>query len=62
MTAPVPAAAFESRAFLQAHIKHTLAFYERSAYDPAGGFFHYLLDDGSVYERGHRHADAPGSS
>ncbi len=55
MTAPVPAAAFESRAFLQAHIKHTLAFYERSAYDPAGGFFHYLLDDGSVYERGHRH-------
>ena len=50
-----PAPAFESRAFLQAHIAHTLAFYERSACDPAGGFFHYLLDDGSIYEREHRH-------
>lgn len=50
-----PAPAFESRAFLQAHIAHTLAFYERSACDPDGGFFHYLLDDGSVYEREHRH-------
>lgn len=50
-----PAPAFESRAFLAAHIDHTLAFYERSAYDPAGGFFHYLLDDGQVYERSHRH-------
>ena len=46
---------FESRAFLQAHVAQTLAFYERHARDPAGGFFHYLKDDGTVYNRGHRH-------
>lgn len=34
---------------------HTLAFYERSAFDPQGGFFHYLKDDGTVYNRSHRH-------
>ncbi|WP_286865025.1 AGE family epimerase/isomerase, partial [Herbaspirillum sp. UBA812] len=45
----------ESRAFLQAHVAHTLAFYDRHAIDPEGGFFHYLKDDGSVYERSHRH-------
>ncbi len=51
----LPAADFESRAWIEAHVDHTLAFYERHARDPAGGFFHYLRDDGSVYERGHRH-------
>ena len=50
-----PAADFESRAWIESHVDHTLAFYERNARDPAGGFFHYLLDDGSVYERSHRH-------
>jgi mannose/cellobiose epimerase-like protein (N-acyl-D-glucosamine 2-epimerase family) len=45
----------ESRAFLQAHVADTLAFYDRHAIDPEGGFFHYLKDDGSVYERSHRH-------
>lgn len=51
----LPAAEFESRTWIEAHVDHTLAFYERHARDPAGGFFHYLLDDGSVYERSHRH-------
>ena len=46
---------FESRVFLQAHVAQTLAFYERHAWDPAGGFFHYLKDDGTVYNRSHRH-------
>ncbi len=40
---------------LSAHIADTLAFYHPRALDPAGGFFHYFRDDGSVYDRGHRH-------
>jgi len=51
----LPPASFESRHFLAAHVDDTLRFYERSAYDPEGGFFHYFLDDGTVYNRGHRH-------
>lgn len=47
--------AFESRSFLQAHVASTLAFYDRHALDPQGGFHHYLKDDGSVYNRNHRH-------
>ena len=46
---------FDSRSFLAAHIDKTLAFYEPHALDPEGGFFHYFLDDGTVYERSHRH-------
>ncbi|MBP0598813.1 AGE family epimerase/isomerase [Herbaspirillum sp. LeCh32-8] len=46
---------FESRRVLQAHVARTLAFYDRHAIDPQGGFFHYLKDDGSVYNRTHRH-------
>ncbi len=56
MHTPAPAYPdFESRTFLQAHVAQTLAFYERHAWDPAGGFFHYLKDDGTVYNRSHRH-------
>jgi mannose/cellobiose epimerase-like protein (N-acyl-D-glucosamine 2-epimerase family) len=32
-----------------------MAFYQAGALDPAGGFFHYFRDDGSVYDRSHRH-------
>ncbi|WP_254776569.1 AGE family epimerase/isomerase [Lysobacter sp. cf310] len=32
-----------------------MAFYHPRAIDPAGGFFHYFRDDGSVYDRSHRH-------
>jgi mannose/cellobiose epimerase-like protein (N-acyl-D-glucosamine 2-epimerase family) len=44
-----------SKAFLREHIAQTMAFYDVHAHDPAGGFFHYFRDDGTVYERSHRH-------
>lgn len=47
--------AFDSLSFLRQHVDQTLAFYERSAFDPEGGFFHYFKDDGTVYNRSHRH-------
>ncbi|MGO4703487.1 AGE family epimerase/isomerase [Dyella sp. 2RAB6] len=46
---------FRSEAFLRAHIAHTMAFYHPHAIDPAGGFFHYYKDDGTIYDRSHRH-------
>ncbi|UXI70434.1 AGE family epimerase/isomerase [Tahibacter amnicola] len=46
---------FRSPTFLRAHIAHTMAFYHPRAIDPDGGFFHYFLDDGSIYDRSHRH-------
>jgi len=46
---------FRSAEFLRAHIAQTMAFYHPQAIDPQGGFFHYYRDDGTVYERSHRH-------
>jgi mannose/cellobiose epimerase-like protein (N-acyl-D-glucosamine 2-epimerase family) len=46
---------FTDTGFLRAHIADTMAFYHPRAIDPAGGFFHYFRDDGSVYDRTHRH-------
>lgn len=46
---------FRSEAFLREHIAQTMAFYHPRAIDPAGGFFHYFLDDGTVYDASHRH-------
>ena len=46
---------FRSQAFLRAHIAQTMAFYHPRCIDPAGGFFHYFKDDGTVYDRSHRH-------
>ncbi|NUO75469.1 MAG: AGE family epimerase/isomerase [Lysobacter sp.] len=46
---------FRDPAFLRAHIADTMAFYHPRAIDPAGGYFHYFRDDGSVYDRSHRH-------
>lgn len=46
---------FRSIDFLRQHIAHTMAFYHPRAIDPAGGFFHYFRDDGSVYDSTHRH-------
>ena len=46
---------FRSETFLREHIAQTMAFYHPRAIDPAGGFFHYFLDDGSVYDASHRH-------
>jgi mannose/cellobiose epimerase-like protein (N-acyl-D-glucosamine 2-epimerase family) len=46
---------FNSPAFLRRHIADTMAFYHPHAIDPAGGFFHYYKDDGTIYDRSHRH-------
>lgn len=46
---------FDDPAFLRRHIADTMAFYHPRAIDPAGGFFHYFLDDGGIYDRQHRH-------
>ncbi|MCD0416724.1 AGE family epimerase/isomerase [Rubrivivax sp. JA1024] len=46
---------FRSPEFLRRHIRDTLAFYAGRAADPGGGFFHYFLDDGTVYDRRTRH-------
>lgn len=46
---------FDSLEFLQSHVDDTLRFYEHTAFDADGGFFHYFKDDGSVYNRSHRH-------
>ena len=55
MSTPDIAPDFRSPAFLREHIAQTMAFYHPRAIDPAGGFFHYFRDDGSVYDAGHRH-------
>jgi mannose/cellobiose epimerase-like protein (N-acyl-D-glucosamine 2-epimerase family) len=46
---------FDSQAFLNQHVQDTLKFYEPTAWDAQGGFFHYFKDNGHVYERSHRH-------
>ena len=50
---PVPD--FADPAVLRAHVADTMDFYHPRAIDPAGGFFHYFRDDGSVYDARHRH-------
>ena len=40
---------------LRDHIRKTMAFYHPRCIDPAGGFFHYFKDDGTVYDASHRH-------
>ena len=46
---------FRSVDFLRSHIAQTMAFYHPRCIDPQGGFFHYFKDDGTVYDRSHRH-------
>jgi mannose/cellobiose epimerase-like protein (N-acyl-D-glucosamine 2-epimerase family) len=46
---------FQSRNFLEQHVLDILRFYEPRARDPQGGFYHYFLDDGTVYNASHRH-------
>nr|WP_067296384.1 AGE family epimerase/isomerase [Marinobacterium profundum] len=45
---------FRSRDFLLQHIRHTLSFYEGRSVDPAGGFFHCYMNDGTVFDPGLR--------
>lgn len=46
---------FRSRATLLSHIADTMRFYHPRCIDPAGGFYHFFLDDGTVYDRETRH-------
>jgi mannose/cellobiose epimerase-like protein (N-acyl-D-glucosamine 2-epimerase family) len=52
---PAMSVDFRSRAFLLDHIRHTMAFYHPRCIDPAGGFFHFFKDDGTVYDAHTRH-------
>jgi mannose/cellobiose epimerase-like protein (N-acyl-D-glucosamine 2-epimerase family) len=46
---------FRDPANLRNHIAHTMDFYHPRAIDPAGGFFHFFRDDGTVYDAQTRH-------
>ena len=46
---------FSAPDFLRSHVAETMAFYHPRCIDPTGGFFHYFKDDGTVYDRSHRH-------
>jgi mannose/cellobiose epimerase-like protein (N-acyl-D-glucosamine 2-epimerase family) len=37
------------------HVRHTLGFYRPRAFDPAGGFFQFLKDDGTIVDPRTRH-------
>ncbi|WP_371130280.1 AGE family epimerase/isomerase [Hydrogenophaga sp.] len=50
-----PTPDFRSPDFLRAHMRDTLAFYLPRALDPSGGLFHFLRDDGTVYDHHTRH-------
>jgi mannose/cellobiose epimerase-like protein (N-acyl-D-glucosamine 2-epimerase family) len=50
-----PALDFGDPAFLEDHIRRTLAFYRPGVFDPAGGFFQNFRDDGSVFDPASRH-------
>ena len=52
-TTPLPD--FRSPVFLRAHIEDTLGFYLPRAIDASSGLFHFLRDDGSVYDAHTRH-------
>ncbi len=49
------ASIFQTPAFLQHQLRRDIAFFHPRCIDPSGGFFHYLNDDGSVYDGASRH-------
>lgn len=51
----VPLPDFHSVDVLRDHVAKTMAFYKPNEVDKDGGFFQYFKDDGSVYDRSHRH-------
>lgn len=51
----LPRPDFRSRRFLLQHVRDTMAFYHPRCIDPAGGFFQFFRDDGSVYDARTRH-------
>ena len=44
-----------TRAAILLHVEHTLSFYHPRAIDPSGGFYHFLKDDGTVFDAHTRH-------
>ncbi|MFZ6645517.1 AGE family epimerase/isomerase [Undibacterium sp. TJN25] len=46
---------FRSRDMLLAHIDHTMRFYHPRCIDASGGFYHFFMDDGSIYDATTRH-------
>jgi mannose/cellobiose epimerase-like protein (N-acyl-D-glucosamine 2-epimerase family) len=46
---------FRTAEFLSRHALSILSFYDGRCVDPAGGFFHHYLDDGTVYDAHTRH-------
>ena len=53
--APLRQPDFRSREFLLGHVRETLAFYHPRCIDPAGGFFQFFKDNGTVYDPHTRH-------
>ena len=53
MTPPLPD--FHRRQALLDHVRHTLSFYHPRAIDPSGGFYQFLKDDGTVFDKHTRH-------
>ena len=46
---------FHARQTLLDHISHTRRFYDPRCVDPSGGFYHFYMDDGTVYDAHTRH-------
>ncbi|KAF3998000.1 AGE family epimerase/isomerase [Glaciimonas immobilis] len=46
---------FKDPTFLRTQMRRDIAFFHPRVIDPAGGFFHYLNDDGSIYNAESRH-------
>jgi mannose/cellobiose epimerase-like protein (N-acyl-D-glucosamine 2-epimerase family) len=46
---------FFSKDTLERHVAHTMSFYYPRCVDPSGGFYHFLKDDGAVYDAATRH-------
>lgn len=58
MPAPIagqPLPDFRSRRVLLARVADTMLFYHPRCIDPAGGFFHFFRDNGTVYDASTRH-------
>ncbi|CDG83627.1 AGE family epimerase/isomerase [Janthinobacterium agaricidamnosum] len=46
---------FRSREMLLEHIGDTMRFYHPRCIDASGGFYHFFMDDGSIYDESTRH-------
>lgn len=46
---------FKSISFLRSHIEKTMGFYHPKCIDPAGGFYHYYYDNGTLFNQTSRH-------